>query len=56
MKAGSAVVGEVIVMRQIEGLSVSEISTRLDRTEDSVQKLWVRGLQALRSLMLKGAK
>ncbi len=47
---------EVIVMRQIEGLSVSEISTRLDRTEDSVQKLWVRGLQALRSLMLKDVK
>ncbi len=47
---------EVIVMRQIEGLSISEISTRLDRTEDSVQKLWVRGLQALRALMQESVK
>ncbi len=47
---------EVIVMRQIEGLTISEISARIGRTEDSVQKLWVRGLQALRALMQAGAK
>lgn len=47
---------EVIVMRQIEGLTISEISARIDRSEDSVQKLWVRGLQALRALMQAEAK
>ncbi|MEQ1824511.1 MAG: sigma-70 family RNA polymerase sigma factor [Pirellula sp.] len=42
---------DVIVMRQIEGLSFGEICKRMDRSEDSVQKLWVRGLQALRLLI-----
>lgn len=42
---------EVILMRQIEGLSFGEIASRLGRTEDSIQKLWVRGLLALRDLM-----
>ena len=41
----------VILMRQIDGLSFVEISIRLERSEDSVQKLWVRGLQALKALM-----
>lgn len=41
----------VILLRQIDGLSFGEISSRLGRSEDSVQKLWVRGLQALRVLM-----
>jgi RNA polymerase sigma-70 factor (ECF subfamily) len=42
---------DVIVLRQIEGLSFGEISVRMERSEDSVQKLWVRGLQALRLLI-----
>jgi RNA polymerase sigma-70 factor, ECF subfamily len=42
---------DVIVMRQIEGLPFGEISERMSRSEDSVQKLWVRGLQALRLLL-----
>lgn len=42
---------DVIVMRQIEGMSIAEIAKRMQRTEDSVQKLWVRGLQSLRLLM-----
>ena len=41
----------VILMRQIDGLSFVEISIRLERSEDSVQKLWVRGLQSLKALM-----
>ena len=41
----------VILLRQIDGLSFGEISSRLGRSEDSIQKLWVRGLQALRVLM-----
>ncbi len=41
----------VILLRQIDGLSFGEISSRLGRSEDSVQKLWVRGLQSLRELM-----
>ena len=41
----------VILLRQIDGLSFGEISSRLGRSEDSVQKLWVRGLRALRDLM-----
>ena len=38
----------VILLRQIEGVSFGEIAKRLERSEDSVQKLWVRGLEALR--------
>ena len=41
----------VILLRQIDGLSFGEISSRLGRSEDSIQKLWVRGLRALRDLM-----
>ncbi len=46
----------VILMRQIDGLSFVDISMRLDRSQDSVQKLWVRGLQALKALMDPPAK
>ena len=46
----------VILMRQINGLSFVDISMRLDRSEDSVQKLWIRGLQALKALMNPPAK
>lgn len=38
----------VIILRQLEGLSFQDISQRMERSEDSVQKLWVRGLEALR--------
>jgi hypothetical protein len=41
----------MIVRRQIEGLFYAEIAHRLGRSEDSVQKLWMRGLKALRRLM-----
>lgn len=43
---------EVIILRHLEGLSFPEIAERLDRTLDSVKKLWLRGLNRLR-LFLK---
>lgn len=35
-------------MRYVEGLSLAETATRMERSEDSVQKLSARGLAALR--------
>ena len=34
---------EVIVLRNIEGLSFSDVAARLGRTEDSVKNIWLRG-------------
>lgn len=42
---------DVILLRQIEGMPFAEVAARLGRTEDSVQKLWVRGLDALRKIL-----
>jgi RNA polymerase sigma-70 factor (ECF subfamily) len=42
---------EVIVLRQIEGLSFPEVARRLGRTEDSVKNMWVRALNRLRALV-----
>jgi RNA polymerase sigma-70 factor (ECF subfamily) len=39
---------EVVVLRHFEGLSFNEVSERMDRSLDSVQKLWVRALGRLR--------
>lgn len=39
---------DVILFRQIEGLPFAEVARRMGRSEDGVQKLWVRGLLALR--------
>lgn len=39
---------EVVVLRHIEGLSFPEVAARMGRSEDSVQKLWVRALANLR--------
>lgn len=39
---------EVIVLRHVEGLSVAEAAARLGRTEDAVQKVWMRALVKLR--------
>ncbi len=46
----------VILYRQIDGLSFGEIAERMGRSEDSIQKLWVRGLQSLRDLMDKSRR
>ena len=39
---------EVIILRHLEALNFSEVARRMGRSEDSVQKLWVRGLATLR--------
>ena len=39
---------EVIVLRHIEALSFPDVAARMGRSEDSVQKLWVRALANLR--------
>lgn len=42
---------EVVVLRHLEELPFAEVAARMERTVDSVQKLWVRALVRLRSLM-----
>ncbi|MBI3862002.1 MAG: sigma-70 family RNA polymerase sigma factor [Planctomycetia bacterium] len=42
---------EVIVLRHFEELPVGEVALRMNRSVDSVQKLWVRGLARLRQLV-----
>lgn len=42
---------DVIVMRHLEGIAFAEIAARIGRSEDSAQKLWVRGLARLREEM-----
>lgn len=39
---------EVIILRHLEGLSFPEVARRMDRTLDSVDKLWARALGRLR--------
>ena len=42
---------EVIIQHHMEGLTFSQVGQLMDRSEDSIQKLWVRGLAALRRTM-----
>ena len=42
---------EVIVLRHLEGFSFSDVASRMGKSEDSVQKLWVRALASLRKEM-----
>jgi RNA polymerase sigma-70 factor (ECF subfamily) len=39
---------EVIILRHLEALPFAEVAARMGRSEDSVQKLWVRALASLR--------
>jgi RNA polymerase sigma-70 factor (ECF subfamily) len=39
---------DVIVLRHLEGLTFPEVARRLERSQDSVEKLWLRGLARLR--------
>jgi RNA polymerase sigma-70 factor (ECF subfamily) len=39
---------EVIILRQLEGLSFPQVAERMSRTEDSVKNLWARALARLR--------
>ena len=42
---------EVIILRHLEALPFAEVASRMARSEDSVQKLWVRALASLRRSM-----
>lgn len=42
---------EVIVLRHFEELSFADVASRMNKTVDSVQKLWVRGLARLRQFV-----
>ena len=42
---------EVIVLRNLEGLSFSDVAARLGRTEDSVKNIWLRALSRLRRML-----
>ncbi len=42
---------EVLVLRHLEGLTFPEVAQRMEKTLDSVQKLWMRGLARLKQLI-----
>lgn len=44
---------EVLILRNLQELSFPEISEKMGRSLDSVQKLWVRGLTRLRQTMVE---
>ncbi len=39
---------EVLTLRHLEGLTFPEVATRMERTLDSVEKLWLRAITKLR--------
>lgn len=41
---------DVIVLRNLEGLTFPEVAKRMGRSLDSVEKLWLRGLARLRQI------
>src|SRR6516165_4863205 len=41
---------DVIILRHLEGLTFPEVARRMGRTQDSVDKLWLRALARLRQL------
>lgn len=45
---------EVIILRHLEGLTFPEVARRMERSVDSVEKLWLRGLARLRKIMVTG--
>ena len=42
---------EVIILRQLEGLSFPDVARRMGRTEDSVKNVWLRALARLRRML-----
>jgi RNA polymerase sigma-70 factor (ECF subfamily) len=42
---------EVIILHHIEGLSLSQVAQRMERTPDSVEKLWARAVIRLRRVL-----
>lgn len=45
---------EAIVMRHLEGMTFSEIGKAMDRSVDSVEKLWTRGMVKLKKEFNRG--
>jgi RNA polymerase sigma-70 factor (ECF subfamily) len=45
---------EVIMLRNLEELPFAEVAKRMGRSEDAVQKLWVRALAKLRAALDEG--
>ncbi len=41
---------EVIILRHLEGLTFPEVARRMERTQDSVEKLWLRALTRLKQV------
>jgi RNA polymerase sigma-70 factor, ECF subfamily len=46
---------EVIVLRHWDELTFPEIARRMDRTVDSVEKLWIRAVGKLKQAVARGA-
>jgi RNA polymerase sigma-70 factor (ECF subfamily) len=42
---------EVVILRQLQGLSFPEVARAMSRSVDSVKKLWARALAQLRDLL-----
>lgn len=42
---------ETLVLRHLEGLTFPEVAGRMGRSQDSVEKLWMRGLVRLRQIL-----
>jgi RNA polymerase sigma-70 factor (ECF subfamily) len=42
---------EVIILRHLEGLTFPEVASRMDKSTDSVKKIWARALARLRGLL-----
>jgi len=42
---------EVLVLRHLEGMPFAEVAQRMNRSVDSVEKLWVRGLARLQQAL-----
>jgi len=47
---------EVIILRHLEALPFAEVAETMKRSQDSVQKLWVRALANLRQLLGEGTQ
>jgi RNA polymerase sigma-70 factor (ECF subfamily) len=41
---------EVLILRHLEGLDFAEVAARMQRSVDSVKKLWARALARLRAM------
>jgi RNA polymerase sigma-70 factor (ECF subfamily) len=42
---------EVVILRHLEGLAFAEVAQRMERSVDSVKKLWARALAQLRDVL-----